>query len=133
MKTVLFVCTGNAARSQIAEGLLKNLKKDMIVLSAGTKPEGVSSKAIKVMKEINLDISDHHSKHLEDVDWKDSDFAITLCGSADEICVSMPWPKKCRRLHWPIHDPESEDDFRNARNEINQRIKNFLSDFADSL
>ena len=132
MKTVLFVCTGNAARSQMAEGLLKNLKKDMVVLSAGTKPEDVSSKAIKVMKEIDLDISDNYSKHLEDVDWKNSDFAITLCGSADGLCVSMPWPKKCQRLHWPIHDPESEDDFRNARNEINQRIVNFLSTFEDS-
>jgi arsenate reductase len=81
------------------------------------------------MKEIGLDISNHHSKHLEDVDWKNSDFAITLCGSANEICVSMPWPEKCKRLHWPIKDPESEDEFRNARDEINQRIVNLLSDF----
>tara|TARA_B100001750_G_C15272318_1_gene478175 strand:+ start:151 stop:540 length:390 start_codon:yes stop_codon:yes gene_type:complete len=129
MKTILFVCTGNAARSQMAEGLLKNLKNDIVVLSAGTKPEGVSSKAIKVMKEIGLDISDHHSKHLEDVDWKNSDFAITLCGSANEICVSMPWPEKCKRLHWPIKDPETDDEFRKARDEINQRIVNSLSDF----
>ena len=131
METILFVCTGNAARSQMAEGLLKNLKNDVIVLSAGTKPESVSSKAIKVMKEIGLDISNHHSKHLEDVDWKNSDFAITLCGSANEICVSMSWPEKCKKLHWPIADPESENDFRNARNEINQRIINFLSAFDD--
>jgi len=131
MVTILFVCTGNAARSQMAEGLLRNLKNDITVLSAGTKPEGVSSKAIKVMKEIDLDISDHHSKHLEDVDWKNSDFAITLCGSANEICVSMSWPEKCKKLHWPIADPESENDFRNARDEINQRIINFLSDFDD--
>jgi len=131
MVTILFVCTGNAARSQMAEGLLRNLKNDITVLSAGTKPEGVSSKAIKVMKEIDLDISDHHSKNLEDVDWKNSDFAITLCGSANEICVSMSWPEKCKKLHWPIADPESENDFRNARDEINQRIINFLSDFDD--
>jgi len=131
MVTILFVCTGNAARSQMAEGLLRNLKNDITVLSAGTKPEGVSSKAIKVMKEIGLDISDHHSKHLEDVDWKNSDFAITLCGSANEICVSMSWPEKCKKLHWPIADPESENDFRNARDEINQRIINFLSAFDD--
>ena len=60
----------------MAEGLLKNLKKDMVVLSAGTKPEGVSSKAIKVMKEIDLDISTHNSKHLDDVDWKYSNLCI---------------------------------------------------------
>ena len=129
MKTILFVCTGNAARSQMAEGLLRNLKKSITVLSAGTKPEGVSPKAIKVMKEIDLDISTHHSKHLDDVDWKNSDFAITLCGSANEMCVSMSWPEKCKRLHWPIKDPETEDDFRNARDEIKKRIINFLSDF----
>ena len=133
MVVVLFVCTGNAARSQMAEGWLKNLKSEFEVLSAGTKPEGVSSKAVKVMKEIDLDISAHHSKHLNDVDWKNSDFAITLCGSANEICVSMPWPEKCKRLHWPIEDPETEDDFRNARNEIKQRIIIFLSDFEDNL
>ena len=129
MATILFVCTGNAARSQMAEGLLRNLKKSITVLSAGTKPEGVSPKAIKVMKEIDLDISTHHSKHLDDVDWKNSDFAITLCGSANEICVSMPWPEKCKRLHWPIKDPETDDEFRKARDEINQRIVNSLSDF----
>ena len=129
MATILFVCTGNAARSQMAEGLLRNLKKSITVLSAGTKPEGVSPKAIKVMKEIDLDISTHHSKHLDDVDWKNSDFAITLCGSANEMCVSMSWPEKCKRLHWPIKDPETEDDFRNARDEIKKRIINFLSNF----
>ena len=131
MVVILFVCTGNAARSQMAEGLLRNQKPEFTVLSAGTKPEGVSKKAVKVMEELNLDISNHTSNHLDEVDWKGADFAITLCGSADEICVSMPWPKKCRRLHWPIHDPESEDDFRNARDEINQRIVNFLSTLED--
>lgn len=123
---VLFVCTGNAARSQMAEGWLKNLNSDVSVISAGTKPEGVSKIAIKVMKEMGIDISDHTSDNLNDVDWQGADFAITLCGSANETCVSMPWPETCKRLHWPIKDPVSEDEYRNARDEIKQKINNFL-------
>jgi len=126
MVKVLFVCTGNAARSQMAEGWLKNLNSDVSVISAGTKPEGVSKIAIKVMKEIGIDISNHTSDNLNDVDWQGADFAITLCGSANETCVSMPWPETCKRLHWPIKDPVSEDEYRNARDEIKQKINNFL-------
>ena len=126
MVMVLFVCTGNAARSQMAEGWLKNLNSDVSVISAGTKPEGVSKIAIKVMKEMGIDISDHTSDNLNDVDWQGADFAITLCGSANETCVSMPWPETCKRLHWPIKDPVSEDEYRKARDEIKQKINNFL-------
>ena len=127
MVMVLFVCTGNAARSQMAEGWLKNLNSDFSVISAGTKPEGVSEIAIKVMKEIGIDISNHTSDNLNDVDWQGADFAITLCGSANETCVSMPWPETCKRLHWPIKDPVSEDEYRKARDEIKQKISIFLT------
>jgi len=126
MAVVLFVCTGNAARSQMAEGWLKTLKPEFTVLSAGTKPEKVSRRAIKAMNEVGLDITTHTSKHLDMVDWKNANFAITLCSSADETCVLMEWPKKCNRLHWPIKDPESEDDFRNTRDEIKSYIEDFL-------
>ena len=127
MVVVLFVCTGNAARSQMAEGWLKNLKSEFEVLSAGTKPEGVSKKAVKVMKEEGIDISNHTSDFLQDVDWKKANYAITLCDSANESCVSMPWPEKCKRIHWPIDDPESEQDYRKARDEIKERIIDFLA------
>ena len=63
MATVLFVCTGNAARSQMAEGWLKSLKPDFTVLSAGTKPDGLSPQAVKVMREGDLNITDQSSKH----------------------------------------------------------------------
>ena len=76
MTFVLFVCTGNAARSQMAEGLLKSMKSDFTVLSAGTKPEGLHPNAVKAMAEIGLDISNLTSKGLDDVNWKDADFAI---------------------------------------------------------
>ena len=126
MTFVLFVCTGNAARSQMAEGLLKSMKPNFTVLSAGTKPEGLHPNAVKAMDEIGLDISNQTSKGLDDVNWKDADFAITLCGSADETCVMMDWPVSCKRDHWPIEDPDSLDDFRKARDEIRERIESFL-------
>ena len=127
MTLVLFVCTGNAARSQMAEGLLKSMKPNFTVLSAGTKPEGLHPNAVKVMDEIGLDVSNQTSKGLDDINWKGADFAITLCGSADETCVMMDWPESCKRDHWPIEDPETLDDFRRARDEIKTLISNFIS------
>ena len=109
MVVILFVCTGNAARSQMEEGLLRN------------------QKPVKVMEELNLDISNHTSNHLDEVDWKGADVAITLCGSANESCVSMPWPEKCKRIHWPINDPVTLDEYRKARDEIKERIEAFLT------
>ena len=114
----------------MAEGWLKMLKPEFTVLSAGTKPEKVSRRAIKAMNEVGLDITTHTSKHLDAVDWKNANFVITLCGSANEKCVLMEWPKKCNRLHWPIKDPESEEDFRNARDEIKSRIEDFLTNIS---
>ena len=126
MVTILFVCTGNAARSQMAEGLLKNMKSEFLVLSAGTNPEGLHKNAVKIMAEIDLDISNQTSKYLIDVNWKDADFAITLCGSANETCVMMDWPKSCKKEHWLIKDPKTDEEYRSARDEIKQRIEKFL-------
>ena len=127
MVTILFVCTGNATRSQMAEGWLKNMKSGFTVLSAGTNPAGLSSRAVKAMLEAGLDISDQTSKHLDEVPWEKADYAITLCSSANEECVNMNWPKTCIREHWPIEDPETEDDFRKARDEIRQRINQWIA------
>ncbi len=127
MVVVLFVCTGNAARSQMAEGLLKNMKSGLTVLSAGTKPEGLSSRAVKAMQKIGLDISDQTSKHLDEVPWHEADYAITLCDSANEACVTMNWPEKSKREHWPIDDPNTDDEYINARDEIKARMKDFVN------
>ena len=126
MVMVLFVCTGNAARSQIAEGWLKSMKSGLTVVSAGTKPERLSSMAVKAMLKVDLDISDQTSKHLAKVPWEKADYAITLCDSANEECINMNWPKTCVREHWPIEDPRSQEDFENARDEIHEKIKDFL-------
>ena len=126
MVTVLFICTGNAARSQMAEGLLKNMNSSLNVLSAGTKPEGLNPKATIAMEKIGIDISNQYSKNITDLNWKKADYAITLCGSADETCVSMAWPENCKKLHWPIKDPKTDEDFRSTRDEIKRRIEKFL-------
>ena len=126
MTFVLFVCTGNAARSQMAEGLLKNMNSSLSVLSAGTKPEGLSQKAIIAMKKIGVDISNQQSKSITNLNWKEADYAITLCGSANETCVSMSWPTNCTYLHWPIDDPVSQADFQFARDDIRNRLSEFL-------
>jgi len=129
MVTVLFICTANAARSQMAEGLLKNMNTSLNVLSAGTKPEGLNPKATIAMEKIGIDISNQRSKKIVDLDWKEADYAITLCGSANETCVSMPWPENCKKLHWPIKDPKTAEDFRSARDDIKRRIEKFLEEF----
>ena len=77
MVTVLFICTGNAARSQMAEGLLKNMNSSLNVLSAGTKPEGLNPKATIAMEKIGIDISNQVSKNIQNLEWQKADFAIT--------------------------------------------------------
>ena len=126
MVTVLFICTGNAARSQMAEGLLKSMNSSLTVLSAGTKPEGLSPKATIAMKKIGIDISDQQSKKVSDLNWEKANYAITLCGSANETCVSMSWPATCTKLHWPIEDPVSQKDYDLARDEIYGRLSDFV-------
>ena len=132
-KKILFVCTGNSCRSQIAHGLLNNIaggKYD--VFSAGLSPNKVHPMAIEVMKEINIDISHHTSDHLDDYLDKDVDVVITTCDDANESCPFFPG--NVVRLHWSIDDPfESwnvKDSniqlFRETRNKIEEKIGSFL-------
>lgn len=132
MTTVLFICTGNAARSQMAEGLLKNMNSELTVLSAGTKPEGLSPKAVIAMEKIGLDISNQVSKSIDDVNWKEVNYAITLCSSANESCVSMLWSSFTAKLHWPIEDPVAQDDHEYARDVIKDKISSFIGNEVSS-
>ena len=122
---VLFVCTANAARSQMAEGLLRAKYGDRFeVFSAGTHPSRVSSRAIRVMKEIGIDISHHHSKSLDEISGKTFDLAVTLCDRATQVCPIITCAKKT--IHHGFPDPHltlgTEDDlsegYRRVRNEI---------------
>ena len=132
-KKILFVCTGNSCRSQIAHGLLNNIAGDKYdVFSAGLSPNKVHPMAIEVMKEINIDISHHTSDHLDDYLDKDIDVVITTCDDANESCPFFPG--NVMKLHWSIDDPfeswiveESNIQlFRDTRNNIEEKMRSFL-------
>jgi arsenate reductase len=123
---VLILCTGNSCRSHIAEGILRAAAGDLIeVASAGSKPAGyVHPKSIEVMREIGIDISAHHSKHLNEFLNRPVDTVITVCGNADQACPMFPG--QVRRFHWGFSDPahavgtdeEIVGEFRRVRDQI---------------
>jgi len=129
-KRVLFICTHNAARSQMAEGLLRAFHGDCYeVLSAGTEPDRVSPYAIKVMDEIGIDISNHRSKNVTEFLDQKFDYVVTVCDSANESCPYFPGGKKI--LHQSFEDPsaltgtekEITAGFRHIRDEIGNWIE----------
>ena len=131
---VLVLCTGNSARSQMAEGLLRDLAGDRFeVFSAGTIASFVRPQAIAVMNEIGLDISGHRSKSADEFLDVEFDYVITVCDHANQRCPVFSGPAK--RLHWSIDDPVisgSENEqlaaFRCARDELHQRINKFIEE-----
>ncbi len=134
---VLVLCTGNSARSQMAEGLFRQIGGDRYeVFSAGTKPSLVRSEAIAVMREIDIDISSHRSKSVGEFAPQELDLVITVCENAKESCPVFPGGTQ--RLHWPFEDPAvvtgSEEQriaaFRSIRDRIQARIKLFLDSGA---
>lgn len=133
---VLFLCTGNSARSQMAEGLLRaGAGNHFEVFSAGTEPSFVRPQAIAVMSELGIDISDHRSKSLTEFLNDEFDYVITVCDHANQRCPVFPGRGK--RIHWSIDDPViagSEEAqlaaFRQARDELQDRIQAFLANNA---
>jgi len=131
---VLFLCTHNSSRSQMAEGLLRNLYGNRYeVFSAGTESAGVNPNSIEVMKEVGIDISNHYSKNVKDFLDKDFDYVITVCGGAKEICPFFPGGK--RQLHKDFEDPsffsgdkkEVLAKFRKIRDELKEWIEEFFN------
>ncbi|MGC8793838.1 MAG: arsenate reductase ArsC [Bryobacteraceae bacterium] len=131
---VLFLCTGNSARSQMAEGLLRHLGGDRFeVASAGTHPGSVRPEAIAVMRELGVDISHHRSKSLDEFLGQPFDYVITVCDQARQSCPVFPG--LAERIHWSIEDPaaaqgseaERLEVFRRAREELRRRIEEFLA------
>jgi arsenate reductase len=133
---VMFLCTGNSCRSQMAEGLVRELGKGIIEsYSAGVISSFLHPRAIAVMKEIGIDISGQKSEEMDEGLLKKMDIIITLCSNAKESC---PWtPPEIKRFHWPIQDPVSAsgteeeimNEFRKTRDEIKEKIAGFISDF----
>jgi arsenate reductase len=135
IQRVLILCTGNSARSQMAEGLFRQEGGDAFeVFSAGTKPSTVRPEAIAVMNEMGIDISGHRSKSVDEFAGRQLDYVITVCDHAKESCPIFPGETK--RLHWPFEDPAavqgSEDErkaaFRKTRDQIHGRIRVFLGE-----
>jgi arsenate reductase len=136
-KRVLILCTGNSARSQMAEGLLRHLAGDRYeVESAGVAPTQVRPEAIVVMSEVGVDISQQHSKSVDEFMGQDFDYVITVCDNANEQCPVFP--ANTKRLHWSFEDPAAAHGdeesrlraFRKARDEINEQLRRFV--IADS-
>ena len=134
-KKILFVCTGNACRSQIAHGLLKDMANSHFeVCSAGSHPSHVHPISIAVMKEIDIDISKHTSDHMDDYLNKGIDIVITVCDNANNACPTFP--ENVKRIHWSIDDPfrnwnfdlNELSTFRETREEIKSRLLKFIQE-----
>ncbi len=131
---VLFVCTGNSARSQMAEGLLRHFAGDQFeVYSAGLEPKGVNPYAIQAMQEVGIDISAHQSKSVMDYLGRvHMGVVITVCSNAEERCPIFPFTTQ--RLYWPFEDPaafvgtpaETLAKLREVRDQISGRLQAWL-------
>ncbi len=130
---VLFLCTGNSCRSQMAEGLLRHLAGDRFeVASAGTHPAGLNPGAVEVMREIGINISPHRSKRVNEYLDTRFDYVVTVCDRAREACPVFPVASS--QLHWSFDDPaaaqgsaeERRAVFRRIRDEIAGRIRSFV-------
>jgi len=135
---VLILCTGNSARSQMAEGLLRHDAGNRFeVSSAGTKPTRVRAEAIAAMCEVGIDISGQRSKSVEELAGQSFDYVITVCDNAKESCPVFPATTK--RIHWSIEDPAaaqgSEEgrlaEFRRVRDELRARLRSFVDQQAE--
>lgn len=132
---ILFLCVGNSARSQIAEGLAKSMMSlNHSIQSAGSQPSGIVHPcAIKTMNEIGIDISNHESKSINDIDQEfleSVDYVITLC--AEEVCPTLH--NEAKKIHWANEDPDNdnysneqlEKEFRRTRENIFKLLKKFF-------
>lgn len=136
---VLILCTGNSCRSHLAEGILRSIAGDFLeVHSAGSKPAGhVHPLAIRVMQEIDIDISTHRSKHMSEFMQTPIETVITVCGNADQACPVFPG--QVNRHHWPFDDPahaqgtepEQLEVFRRVRNEIRRTLTIYVEGRRD--
>lgn len=130
---VLILCTGNSARSQMAEGLLRHDAGDRFeVFSAGVDPAArVRPEAVAVMRELGIDLSQHRPKHVDDLAGKTFDYVLTVCDHAHESCPVFPGPTTMVHQSFPdpaaFHGPETErmNLFREVRGQIRQYLKNF--------
>jgi arsenate reductase len=139
MKKVMFLCTANSCRSQIAEGFAREFGKGLLeAYSAGLMAAGVHKRAIAVMKEIGMDISNQKSKVIDEDLLKQMDIVVTLCGYAEDLCPRTP--PEIKRIYWPIKDPvgmigteeEIMSEFRRARDEIKEKVQKLVKEMQNT-
>jgi len=132
---VLILCTGNSARSQMAEGLLRHDGgASFEVASAGTKPSSVRPEAIAAMREIGVDISGYRSKSVDEFTGQAFDYVITVCDNARESCPVFPAATK--RIHWSLDDPAAAQgteeqrlaEFRRVRDQLRTLLRRFAQE-----
>jgi len=136
---ILFLCTGNSCRSQMAEGWARHLKGDSIEpWSAGIEPKGLDPVAVRVMAEAGVDISDHHSKHFKELMDISFDYVITVCDSANESCPFFPG--KTKRIHKGFDDPPqlaksagSEEEVLDSYRRVRDEIKDYVAGMPENL
>jgi len=136
-KRVLILCTGNSARSQMAEGLLREIGGVRFeVFSAGKRPSSVRPEAIEAMREVGIDISDHRSKSVDEFAGREFDYVITVCDNARKECPVFPG--RTERVHWGFDDPavaagewpERVAVFRRVRDEIGARLREWAAEVS---
>ena len=135
-KRVLILCTGNSARSQMAEGLLRELGGARFeVESAGTRPTGVRPEAIEAMREVGIDISRQRSKSVDEFADAEFDYVFTVCDNARENCPVFPG--KTGRVHWSFDDPAAVEGEWEERMAVFRRVRDeiaaHLREWADSV
>jgi arsenate reductase len=137
--SILVLCTGNSARSQMGEGLFRSQGGEGFeVFSAGTRPGSVRPEAIAVMQEIGIDISGQRSKSVDQFSGRPFDYVVTVCDNARDTCPVFP--AGAERLHWSLEDPAAVEGseaqrlaaFRRIRDQIHERVRAFFRDRATS-
>lgn len=136
---ILFLCTGNSCRSQMAEGWARHLRSDAIEpYSAGIETHGLNKNAVKVMAEAGIDISNNRSKHVDELQDVQFDYVVTVCGHANENCPVFPG--KTKIIHTGFDDPprlaenaETEDEVLDCYRRVRDQIKDFVETLPESL
>lgn len=136
---ILFLCTGNSCRSQMAEGLCRSLRGDLFeVYSAGIETHGLNPNAVKVMAEIGIDISGHRSQNISEFNNTEFEYVVTVCDNARESCPFFP--AKTRLLHHSFEDPpklaanaKTEEEKLGHYRRVRDEIKNFVLSLPEAL
>lgn len=139
VKKILFICTGNSCRSQMAEGWVRKLKSNLLKpYSAGLEKHGLDPKAMKVMSEVGVDISMQQSKTISELAEKDFDYVVTICNDANEKCPVFP--SKAKRLHHGFDNPpvlarktKSEEEALTIYRRVRDEIRDFVEDMPNNL